>query len=170
MPFRIAIDTNLLILVLADVRLRQQRTFGTPRLKLLTDERGRDDALPPERFDDLWQVFESAERRIVTQHVMIEALRGRKDSPLSKKENLWEAAVKLLEDYQLEEQSCVVSELFRSEDYKKILQDIGPTDAGLIFVAAREKVTLISDDENLLRWARVRRVPCFSLRHLDQFR
>src|SRR5580765_6584259 len=43
------------------------------RIRVLTDIRGRDDRISPERFDGLWELFRSAARLIVTQHVVADA-------------------------------------------------------------------------------------------------
>lgn len=44
--------------------------------------------------------------------------------------------------------------------------EIGPADAGLIYVAAHQKATILSEDGELVRWARIRSVPAVSLQEI----
>jgi uncharacterized protein YacL len=46
------------------------------------------------------------------------------------------------------------------------LEEIGPTDAGLIYTAATEKATIITEDRRLRHWADVRDVPALALDQL----
>jgi rRNA-processing protein FCF1 len=48
------------------------------------------------------------------------------------------------------------------------LEEIGPTDAGLIYTAATEKATIITEDRRLRHWAGVREVPALTLTDLGR--
>jgi hypothetical protein len=71
-PVELAIDTNLLLLLLGYQRLRLENAPPLVRARVLTEIRGRNDRISPETFDDLWNLFHSAARRIVTQHILAE--------------------------------------------------------------------------------------------------
>jgi uncharacterized protein YacL len=47
-----------------------------------------------------------------------------------------------------------------------MIEEIGPTDAGLIYIAEVEKATIISEDGQLRPWAGVRSVPILNLDEL----
>jgi rRNA-processing protein FCF1 len=134
------------------------------RIRVLTKIRGRDGGMSPERFDDLWELFRSEARKIVTQHVIAEAygLRRRLDSLQYRKDLVWRGAIALLKTG-IEEQSCALRDLLAQDGYRKILTEIGPTDAGLIFTAERQKATIITDDDELASWAGFRSVPVILL-------
>jgi hypothetical protein len=51
-------DTNILLLLIGYQCLEFQNATGPRRGQTLAAIRGRSDNLPPERFDDLWQVFQ----------------------------------------------------------------------------------------------------------------
>ena len=65
----VVIDTNILLLLLGYQCLEFDNTMGPTRARALSDIQGRGDNLSPERFNDLWELFHMATRRIVTQHV-----------------------------------------------------------------------------------------------------
>jgi hypothetical protein len=163
-PPCLAIDTNLFLPLLGYQCLQFDNAKPLERVRILTSIRGRSDGMSPERFDDLWKLFRSGARRIVTQHVIAEAygLRKRLDSLQYRKDLVWRGAIAILGSG-IEEQSCALRDLLEQDGYRKILTEIGPTDAGLIFTAERQKATIITDDGPLARWAGVRSVPVILL-------
>jgi predicted nucleic acid-binding protein len=168
LPGSIAIDTSLLLLVVGYQCLETERAKPHDRVDELSAIRGRDDNLSPARFDDLWKLFRKARRRIVTQHVIAETYgsRRRLASFRHQKELVWRSAIGLLTDPGIEEHSCSIRNLYDRMDYRAILVELGPADAGLIYVAAQQKATVITDDSKLKHWAGVRSVPAVLLSEL----
>ena len=138
------------------------------RSRVLNEIRGRDGAISPDRFDDLWNVFQNARRRIVTQHIIAETygLRRRLARFRHRKDIVWRSALLLLDNPGIEEQSCVIRDLSETHEYKQILHEIGPADAGLIYSAEHNKATIVTDDGKLTHWAAVRSVPAVLLSQL----
>lgn len=159
-PLCLAVDTNLLLLILAYQCLLLDKATPLERARVLIEIRARDDLVSSEGFDDLWRLFRAARRRIVTQHVIAETygLRRRLASFRHRRELVWQAAIALLGDPGFEEQSCTVQDLYERKEYRPILIELGPTDAGLIHTAERQKATIVTDDEKLANWARRRYV------------
>jgi hypothetical protein len=104
-PVSLAVDTNLLLLLLGYQCLLFEKTVPLQRARVLKEIRGRDDNISPERFDSLWHLFQTAKRRIVTQHVIAETYGLRK--LLAKlglpKDLVWDSAKALLDDPGIEE-------------------------------------------------------------------
>jgi hypothetical protein len=55
----------------------------------------------------------------------------------------------LLPDYRVEELGCCVCDLYTRVEFRKIMDEIGPTDAGLIYTATIEDATIITEDRRL---------------------
>jgi len=163
-PLCLVIDTNVLLLLIGYQCSQLENTGPLERTRVLNKIRGRDD-ISPDRFDDLWQLFQSAKRRIVTEHVIAETYGLRERLP-HRKDLVWRGAIKLLTDPGIEELSCRVKEVDEKTGYGKILTELGPADAGLLYTAEREKATLITDDGQLVHWAGVRSVPAVSLHQI----
>jgi hypothetical protein len=66
----------------------------------------------------------------------------------------------------IEEHSCLIKDVLELEGYRDILDELGPSDAGLIFTAERQKATIITDDGQLVHWAAVRAVPAVFLNQI----
>jgi len=167
-PVKIAIDTNLLLLLLGYQCLRFENAPALERTRVLTEIRGRDDGISPERFDDLWNLFHRAARRIVTQHIVAEAygLRHRLTSFRHRKALVWRSAILLLANPGIEELSCQIRDVHERHPYRDILEELGPADAGLIYTAESNKATIITDDGRLAHWAAVRSVPALGLNQI----
>jgi len=90
-----------------------------------------------EQFDALWQIFERAPRRIVTQHVVAEAFTNR-----MRRHSNWSRAIGLLPN-RVEERGCSIADPYAGGAFRRIIGEIGPTDAGLIYTAEIEKATII---------------------------
>jgi predicted nucleic acid-binding protein len=168
-PLRLAIDTNVFVLLLAYQYLTFENSPALARARILDDIRGRGDDLLPDRYDELWQIFRRASRRIITQHVVAEAygLRHRLEEHLHRKELVWRSAITLLREYNVGEESCSIRDLHDREGYRRILLEIGPTDAGLLHVAEQQKAKILTDDRDFLRCAHDRNVHAVSLNQLQ---
>ena len=142
-PVKLAIDTNLLLLLVGYQCLLFENASALERARVLTEIRGRDDGISPDRFDDLWNLFQSAARRIVTQHVIAETygLRRRLASFRDRKDLVWRSALVLLANPGIEEQSCSIRDVHNRREYSDILTELGPADAGLIYTAEHQKAT-----------------------------
>lgn len=163
----LAVDTNLFLLLVTDRCLASRNATAPERMRVLSDVRGRDDYGPPESFDDLWYVFERAKRRIITQHVVVEALKfSRRGWLRDHKDAVRDAAISLLNEFSVEEHSCPILDLHANKDYRPVLIKLGYTDAALLHTAERLKATLITEDRLLLSFAHDRNVPAFPLNQL----
>ncbi len=162
-PGAIAIDTNLFSVLLRYYRLESEDASESDRERQLHEVWNREDPPGLEEFEARWHLFEGAHRRIVTQHVVAEAFTNK-----MRKRSNWSSAIGLLPDYCIEERGCCVAELYAHGKYRRIVEDIGPTDAGLIYIAEVEKATIISQDGQLRHWATVRSVPVLTLNELDR--
>jgi rRNA-processing protein FCF1 len=167
-PVRLAIDTNVLLLLIGYQCLLLTRANGHERLRVLNDIRGQSDRVPAQNFDDLWALFRSAAHRIVTQHVIAESygLRRRLESAGNNKDTIGRAALQLLIDPGIEEASCRVSEVQASEGYRYILTALGPADAGLLYTAEQESAVMVTEDRHLIAVAGSRSVRAISLREI----
>jgi hypothetical protein len=160
-PPAIAIDTNLFSVLLRYYCLESEDVSAPERERQLREVSGRPGSVPLEQFDALWQIFERAPRRIVTQHVVAEAFSNK----MRKRFN-WSSAIRLLPNYGVEERGCSISDVYARRGLQRMLEELGPTDAGLIFTAEIEKATIISEDGRLRHWADVREVPALAFDQL----
>jgi len=71
------------------------------------------------------------------------------------------SAVSLVQEFAVEERQCRLMDLAANAAYLKALIELGPADAGLLYVAESIGATLISDDGPLLRWAYSHGVPAY---------
>jgi rRNA-processing protein FCF1 len=165
-PVKLAIDTNLLLILIGDQCLRLDNARSQERTRVLTKIRGRDDDMSPERFDDLWNLFHSASHRMVTQHIIAETYGLRRLLTSFRKDLVWHSVLMLLANPGIEEQSCRVRDVHDVHEYRRILEEIGPTDAGLIHTAEHNKATIITDDGKLAQWAAARSVPAIGLNQI----
>lgn len=133
----IAIDTNLLLVLLAYDYIEHSKPTDVMKLRILDDLRGRGREVPLACYTNLWMLFERASRRVVTQHVIAEVHNLQKRVPVLRTgwSSFWDAGARLVRDNQVEELPCTVADLDRHEAFRVILREIGPTDAGLLFVA-----------------------------------
>ena len=104
----------------------------------------------------------------MTQHVVAEAfgLRARLGLFRHRRELVWQAALGLLSQPGIEEHPVRVTELAESPDYRRLLQEIGPVDAGLIYTAERRGAVILSEDGPLQHWAGARSVEVKSLNQI----
>jgi predicted nucleic acid-binding protein len=158
---RLAIDANVLSLLLVYNHCVCTNISVQRRERILVETRGRDDGLPTERFNDLWQVFCSVARRMVTQHIIAETLNCRRGWLRDNREAARSSAVSLVQEFAMEGRPCRIVDLAANAAYLKALIELGPADAGLLYVAESIGATLISDDGPLLQWAYSHGVPAY---------
>ena len=94
----VVIDTNQMLLLIAYEVLRHTKRSALERANILYEVRERDDDVPPEQFEELWLLFQSVRRKVITQHVVAETynLRHRLRPLQTKSDRIWEAATQLL--------------------------------------------------------------------------
>ena len=167
-PQCLVIDTNVLLLILADQCHRSLSTDSLQRVRVLNEIRGRSDDVAPQQFEALRQLFYHAKRRIITTHVVAEAygLRKRLGTLKYKKDLVWKNAVSLLGDPGIEEMHCSMLDLQVNEAHRKILFELGPCDADVILTAQQQKATALTDDGKLCNWAKQLIVPTLNLHQL----
>jgi rRNA-processing protein FCF1 len=162
-PTALVFDANILVLLIALDCLIQTGQNAADRFEVLRKIRGRDDDVSLARFDELRRVFDRTERRIVTQRVLAEVYGLRKKLRFEKA-LVWDVAANLLlNPGKIEECSCSLTELYARDDCRKIVREIGPTDAGIIYTAETRKCAIVTDDGELRSWAWVRLVESVSL-------
>jgi rRNA-processing protein FCF1 len=159
----LVIDTNILLLLIGYECSRLDKQGALERSRVLNDIRGRD-RVSPDRFDGLWRVFETAAKRVVTQHVVAEAYGLRKRLASSyRKDVVWQGALTILRHPGIEEESFQVVDLDADPKYHAVLIALGPSDAGILYTAERRKATILTDDGELQHWASTRNIQWLSL-------
>lgn len=83
-----------------------------------------------------------------------------------RKEVVWGSAFTLLREHALEERACRIRDFIPRPEFRRILETLGPTDAGLLHIAEIEKATLLTEDWELIRFAHERSVPVLSLKQI----
>ena len=144
-PQVLAIDTNILLVLLGYQCLQFENASALQRERILREVLGSGGPVSGEQFDGLWRLFLNAGRRIVTQHVVAEVY-GLRRRLKFKKEAIWKSAAALLMEFGLEERACCIRDLHGVPAFRLILEAVGPTDAGLLHAAEVEKATLITED------------------------
>ncbi|MBZ5723695.1 MAG: hypothetical protein LAP87_01755 [Acidobacteriia bacterium] len=137
-------------------------------MRALNKVRAQSPELPPGVFDERWFGFRGAGRRITTQHVIAEALKiERQGWLLDHKDEVWESMFSLLGEFPVEEHPCSFDEL-RADSYRRVMIELGPTDAGLLLIATRCKATLVTEDRHLLHWAHDLAVPALPINQIGR--
>jgi rRNA-processing protein FCF1 len=163
---RLVIDTNILLLLIGYDYSFSDHLNGPARSRLLNTIHGTGDLVSPDRFDDLWQFFNSAAHRIVNQHVIAEAYNlGKRFFP-GQKELFWKSVLEILNNHGIVEASFAVRDVKESAEYQKILREIGPTDAGLLDTAQQSNGTILTNDGPLQQWASALLIPSKSLNQI----
>jgi predicted nucleic acid-binding protein len=158
----VVIDTSLFLVIACWNRAGGAEL--TRRLDQLHSAYGGTERFPISCFENLQSVFHHARRRIVTGQVLAEAYNLRKRAGNSD----WDSCCALIDEFDIEEHSCSMTELRKNKQYRTIAEEIGPTDAGLIHVAEKCKANLLTCDEATLgSWASKRSVPWYSLSTVD---
>jgi predicted nucleic acid-binding protein len=163
-PRVIAIDTNLFTLVLLCHRFKSKGLGVPERERELQEVWGRQDTVSLEQLDALWRIFERAHRRIVTQHIVAETFSNRGRKRLKE----WRHAIGLVPEYNVEERSCRICDLHALTDFREIMEELGPSDAGLIYTAKREGATIVTEDQRLRDLAYHHGVPALALDQLGR--
>jgi hypothetical protein len=127
------------------------RTGATDREAIIRDVRSGSrypfTATEEERFRLLLHRFK---RLLTTSPAVAEALRLREYSLLSR--DRWrfrELALERLKDGKVEDVHCPLRELCAEEGFRDLICRLGLTDASLIFVAAKERCLLLTDDRRM---------------------
>ncbi len=144
-----------LLLIVAYNFALSENLSNLQRVELLRVVHGRDRFISAECFKSLWNLFHTARRRVVTHHVIAEAygLAGRLDYFRRRKASVLETALSLFRLPGIEERSCSLEKLEGDRDYRKILRELGPADAGVMHTAENLKATIVTDDSRLASWA-----------------
>ncbi|MDT5159041.1 MAG: hypothetical protein QOC99_1248 [Acidobacteriota bacterium] len=103
----------------------------------------------------LLELFNRIQKILITSHVIAELTRLRNVSKLPSRE-FWLSSVDYLARKKMDERLLGLIEIYGSDEGCESVNQIGPTDAGLIELARREKCILLTDDDKTLaRRARV---------------
>lgn len=87
---------------------------------------------------------------MTTSHV-IGQLRSRKQLTADIQAEFWQNAVDFFAEKKLDERCITLLEISQN-GYPKIIGALGPTDAGLIFLARQESCDLLTDDGRMGQW------------------
>jgi hypothetical protein len=160
----LVLDTNILLLLIGYQWALNQKLDVSDRTDQLEELRGRDPRLPPELFERLWNRFKSNGKRLITQHVVAETWSlGKARQACGKADSLWSGMLEVLSHPGIEEASLEVRAMYERPEYQKIADTVGPTDAGLIYLAERRSATILTEDGELLHWAHTRSVRTLQL-------
>jgi hypothetical protein len=167
-PPILVIDTNVLLLMIGYQYSLLKKSDALQRSQLLYELRSRDRDILPERFDALWQLFNAAAARIVTEHVISETFSLGKNFRYfsGNRELVWKSALQIFDRPGIEEVSIRVDDLKGLPVYGEILLKAGPTDTGLLFVAEQRQATILTEDGPLWNWASDRNIQWLSLNQI----
>jgi len=145
---RVVVDTGPLFNVLALIFVRNSPTHRYPGFEKIFGAATY--LYDPVKERKLLELFENIQKILTTSHVIVEIawLRKRRSSLPSRE--FWEYARDYLARKKLDERLLTLNEICGSDEGLKIVSEIGPTDAGLIELARREKCDLLTDDESTL--------------------
>jgi hypothetical protein len=147
----VVLDTGPLLTHLALHYLQKTGADKATRDAVLGDVR-RDTRTPfaeteQERFGLLLGRFK---RVVTTPHVVAEVLKLRGYSMLSRDEMQFrKLSLELLTSERMEEVPCPLREVCADPDWRDLICRFGLSDAGLIYVATREKCLLLTDDRRM---------------------
>jgi predicted nucleic acid-binding protein len=112
--------------------------------------------LPPDSaFEALWAVFVRRQRRIVTSNVLQEVWKARLPAKLRVPEHRFvEMAAKFQKDFTLEEEVVLFRDLWESPVIRPLVTKLGVTDAGLVMISQSHGARLLTEDRDLLDYAR----------------
>lgn len=124
------------------------------RRDILADAHGG--VLPPDSaFEALWAVFVRRQRRIVTSNVLQEVWKARLPAKLRVPEHRFvEMAAKFQKDFTLEEEVVLFRDLWESPVIRPLVTKLGVTDAGLVMISQSHGARLLTEDRDLLDYAR----------------
>jgi hypothetical protein len=142
----IVIDTGPLLTYLAIRYLNTTEASKARRDHVLGEIRGRAfDEPEQERLLELMK-----QHTFTTAHAISEALNLREASALNRaKTEFRRNSLEVLTSGTMSEIACPVAEICRTEDFRQLICSHGLTDAALIFVAARNRALVLTDDGRL---------------------
>ncbi len=142
----IVIDTSPLLTYLAIRYLDSKDAPKARRDQVITEIRGKTfAATEQERFLELMK-----QRTFTTAHVISEVLKLREKSVLSlEKEDFRRNSLDVLTGDTISEIPCPIMEVCQEEDFRQLICRYGLTDAGLIFVADKNRALVLTDDGRL---------------------
>ena len=140
------VDTGPLFNVLALVFVRNSPTHRRSGFERIF---GAADYLHDPVFErKLLELFDNIQNILITSHVIGELTGRRKQSKLPSRE-FWLSSVDYLARKKVDERLLGLIEICGSDEGRESVNQIDPTDAGLIELARREKCILLTDDKIL---------------------
>jgi hypothetical protein len=165
-PGSVLLDTGPLLTYLA---LRYADSTNAP--KAYRDTLFRDIRKQGQRFSATAQ--EHFRKLIETQHalttpqVILEATKLREHSELARATGFGDFSLRVLSSGTISETWCSLEELCKEPEYLALARRFGVADASLLFVSAREKCLLLTDEDPL--FAACRAESKFRIRLLDEY-
>jgi hypothetical protein len=87
---------------------------------------------------------------LTTPHVLAETFKLRKLSMLRKEAEAFRRfSLEILAIGRIKEVPCPIDELTGDDDFRRLVCRLGVTDAGLVYVAAKQRALLLTDDKPL---------------------
>jgi predicted nucleic acid-binding protein len=145
----VVLDTGPLLTCLALHYLDGTEADKFRRSKVLQDVRRGSDLRFAETEQERFQVLMSrAKRLLTTPHVLAEVLRLRGHPALSQdRERFRRLSLELLADGRIEEISGPLQALCADPEYRELICRLGLTDAAVVYLAAKERCLLLTDEE-----------------------
>ena len=101
---------------------------------------------------------------LTTSHVVGE-MRSRHKVSEDLHADFWLCAMEYLSRKSFAEKQVTLLDLYQAEPFKNIACNLGPTDAGLIYLARQEACELLTHDERMLAWQPADGQPLITLIH-----
>ncbi len=150
---KVMLDTGPLLTYLALQHLEQTKADKAHREAVFRDLRGGSGCGFTETEQELFGLaVDRWERLLTTSYVIAEIWRLRNHSELRRYEQpLHEMTLQELTGGRVEEVPCSVQELCAEEGFRELICRLGPTDASLIHLAAKERCLLLTDDRRMFQ-------------------
>lgn len=147
---KVVIDTSPLIDALAIDLIARKPELKTlmSRHSHLTDYLERDPRLQQRLLD----LLDTIEEIVITPNVIGEIRSKRYLKPISLHKAYWENCMEFFRRHNVREVLVPLSDLEQNEGTKRLTCEFGPTDAGLMVLASREKCSLLTNDDRWYAW------------------
>lgn len=100
-----------------------------------------------EFFEYIWNI-----PHLLTSSHVIGELRSRHKIEEDIQAKFWRCTMRFFAEKNIDERGLSLQTLYHDELFQKIVCSLGPTDAGLLFLARQEACELLTDDARMFQW------------------